>query len=50
VGTTAGVIALTGALTFARSSKCTEFLAIGCAVVNAWDVVAATAPGTLRLT
>jgi hypothetical protein len=50
VGTTAGVTARTGALTIARSSTCTAFLAIGCAVVNAWDVVAATAPGTLRLT
>jgi len=50
VGTTAGVTARTGAFTIARSSTCTRFLAIGCAVVNAWDVVAATAPGTLRLT
>src|SRR6202795_4246180 len=50
VGTTAGVTARIGALTIARSSKRTEFLAIGCAVVNAWDVVAATAPGTLRFT
>ena len=49
-GTTAGVKALTGALATSRRSILTAFLETGWAEVNAWGVVAATAPGTLWFT
>src|SRR5450631_419369 len=49
VGTVAGAKARIGALRNALGSTRTRFLDTGWAVLNACDVVAATAPGTLRL-